>query len=169
MTSANDNSLPDRVLRLEASVQSIGDDLADVRRGQDVLGAKIDRLVDGLTSTDGRAAERAQAVKTEIRDETARKAGERSDLFKTGLAMVGAIAVIVAALGGPYVAKLDGLSATLRENSQALGQVRELLAADRAEISRNRDSIEIARDRGGRHAEQLLDLSQRLARIEGAR
>ena len=58
-----------RVTKLETDVAAIGTDVKDVQTVVGGLGGKIDKLVDGLSSTDGRAAERAQAVKVEMRDE----------------------------------------------------------------------------------------------------
>lgn len=161
--------IPRRVLALESSVTAIGNDLKDVRADVSSVAGKIDKLVDGLTQTDGRVAERAQAVKAEIRDEGDRKARDRSELFKSGLALFGAIGLVVGAFGGPYLAKLDATSTGQRETTTAVSAVREVLAQQGAEIARNRDSLDTSRDRNRRQDEQLTDLNTRVARIEGAR
>ncbi len=161
--------IPGRVLALETSVTAIGEDVKTLAGNMGAFGSKLDKLVDGLTQTDGRVAERAQAVKAEIRDEGDRKARDRSELFKNGLALFGGISLVVGCLCGPYLAKLDATSAGQREDTQAVSAVREVLAQQGAEIGRNRDSIETSRDRMRRHDDQILDLNTRVARIEGAR
>ncbi len=162
-------NIPDRVLRLETSVTAIGEDVKGLNGAMGAFGSKLDKLVDGLTQTDGRVAERAQAVKAEIRDEGDRKARDRSEMFKNGLALFGGISLVVGCLCGPYLAKLDATSAGQREDTQAVSAVREVLAQHGSEIGRNRDSIETSRDRSRRQDDQLLDLNTRVARIEGAR
>lgn len=163
------DNIPDRVARLETSVASIGDDVKDLRGEIGGMGGKLDKLVDGLTQTDGRVAERAQAVKAEIRDEGDRKARDRSELFKNGLALFGAIALVVGAFGGPYLAKLDATSTGQREATAAVSAVREVLAQQGAEIGRNRDSIDTSRERNRRQDDQLTDINTRVARMEGVR
>ncbi|WP_010186027.1 hypothetical protein [Sphingomonas sp. PAMC 26605] len=161
--------IPSRVRALESSVTSIGNDLKDVRADVSSVAGKIDKLVDGLTQTDGRVAERAQAVKLEIREEGDRKARDRSELFKSGAVLLGAIGLVVGAFGGPYLAKLDATSTGQRETTTAVSAVREVLAQQGAEIARNRDSLDTSRDRNRRQDEQLIDINTRVARIEGAR
>ena len=161
--------IPGRVLALENSVTSIGEDVKDLRGEIGGMGGKLDKLVDGLTQTDGRVAERAQAVKAEIRDEGDRKARDRSELFKNGLALFGGISLVVGCLCGPYLAKLDATSTGQREDTQAVSAVREVLAQQGAEIGRNRDGLETTRDRNRRQDEQLWDIVSRVSRIEGAR
>ncbi|KQS50975.1 MULTISPECIES: hypothetical protein [unclassified Sphingomonas] len=162
-------NIPDRVARLETSVEAIGEDVKGLNGAMGAFGGKLDKLVDGLTQTDGRVAERAQAVKAEIRDEGDRKARDRSELFKNGLALFGGISLVVGCLCGPYLAKLDATSIGQREDTQAVSAVREVLAQHGSEIGRNRDSIETSRERSRRQDDQLLDLNTRVARIEGTR
>lgn len=159
--------IPGRVARLEATVTSIGRDLSAMGVDMRDMGGKIDRLVDGLSNTDGRAAERAHAVKTEIRDEGDRKAKDRSELFKSGLALIGAVAMVVGALCGPYLAKLDATSTGQQADTKAIGAVREVIAQQGADIGRNRDQAEVGRDKNRWQDEQLLDLNSRVSRIEG--
>lgn len=163
------DNIPDRVARLETSVASIGDDMKDLRGEIGGMGGKLDRLVDGLTQTDGRVAERAQAVKLEIREEGDRKARDRSELFKNGLALLGGIGLVVGFLCGPYLAKLDATSTGQQADTRAVSAVREVLAQQGAEIGRNRDSLDTSRDRNRKQDDQLIDLNTRVARIEGAR
>lgn len=163
------DNIPDRVARLETSVTSIGDDVKDLRGEIGGMGSKLDKLVDGLTKTNGSVAERAQAVKVEIRDEGERKARDRSELFKNGLALLGGIALVVGFLCGPYLAKLDATSSAQRDATAAIAAVREVLAQQGAEIGRNRSSEENARERNRRQDEQLWDINTRVARAEGAR
>jgi hypothetical protein len=164
MTATAD--LAERVTRLETSVTSIGADLQEVREGQTALGDKIDRLATSLTSTDGRAAERAQAVKAEIREESERKARDRSELFKSGLSLIGAIAIVVTALGGPYVAKIDQTSGATVEATRAIGELRAIDAQQSAEIARNRDSAEIGRERNRIQDEKLTTQGERISALE---
>lgn len=160
--------IPARVAKLEGAVSSIDDGLKEVRGELSGIGGKIDDLVRGLTSTDGRAAERAQAVKAEIRDETDRKAKDRSELFKNGLALIGSVVLIVGAICGPYLTKLDQTAHGAEAATAAIAGVREVLAQQGAEIGRNRDASENARDKNRLQDERLLDLTQRIARAEGA-
>lgn len=161
--------IPGRVLALETSVTAIGEDVKDLAGNMGAFGSKLDKLVDGLTQTDGRVAERAQAVKAEIRDEGERKARDRSELFKNGLALCGMISLVVGCLCGPYLSKLDATSAGQREDTQAVSAVREVLAQHGSEIARNRDSLETTKDRDRRRDDQLWDIVSRVSRIEGAR
>lgn len=165
--TANDNALPERVQRLEGVVAAMADDLADVRTGQGKVETKVDQIFELLSSTDNRAAERAQTVKIEMREETQRKQAERSDLIKNCCIVLGAIVAVVAGLGRPYATQLEATSSALGETTRAVAQVRELIAADHAEITRNHDSIEIAREKNRVQDDRLFDLSQRLARAEG--
>jgi hypothetical protein len=163
------DNIPDRVSRLEVSVATIGADVKDLNGAMGAFGGKLDKLVDGLTQTDGRVAERAQAVKLEIREEGDRKARDRSELFKSGLALFGAISVVVGCLCGPYLAKLDATATGQQADTRAVSAVREVIAQQGAEIGRNRDSLETSRDRNRKQDEQLIDLNTRMSRIEGAR
>lgn len=156
------DDIPARVAALETSVQAIGTDVKG-------MSGQLDKVVAALTQTDGRVAERAQAVKSEIRDEGDRKAKDRSELFKSGLALIGGVAMIVTALCGPYLAKLDATSGQASAATQGVAAVREVLAQQGAGIGRNRDSLDIIRERNRRQDEQLNDLNTRVAHIEGAR
>lgn len=161
--------IPGRVRELETSVTAIGADVKDLRGEIGGMGGKLDKLVDSLTQTDGRVAERARAVKLEIREEGDRKARDRSELFKSALALFGAIALVVGAFGGPYLAKLDAASSGQRDTAAAVAGVREILAQHGADIGRNHDALELSRERNRRQDDQLYDLNTRVAHIEGAR
>lgn len=155
-----------RVDALERGQAAMGEAVEQVRAEVSAIGGKVDRLVDALSSTDERTAARAQAVKVEIRDESDRKARDRSDLFKNGLALLGGIAIVVSAIGGPYLGQLHATSVGQAEDSKAIAGVRELVATARADIDRQHDSGEIQRERNRTQDAELLDYGQRLARLE---
>jgi hypothetical protein len=93
--------LAPRVDKLEERFTTLGASVDELRADVGGLGGKIDRLADGLSNTGERAAQRAHAVKVEMRDETDRKAKERGEWLKGGLGLLGGVALVVAALTGP--------------------------------------------------------------------
>lgn len=166
--TANDNGIPERVSRLEASVAGIVEDVREVRDGQTAIGRQIDELAKTLTSTDGKVAERAAAVKHELREEAERKARERSDLLKNGAGLVTVMALIVAAFCGPYLNKLNATADGQATDMKGISELRELVAADHAQVQRNSDALEIARDKNRWQDDHLFELVRAQAFDEGA-
>lgn len=156
-----------RVTKLETDVAAIGTDVKDVQAGQFALGGKIDKLVEGLTSTDGRAAERAHAVKSELREEAEKKGRERSELFKNGLALIGGVTVIVGALVGPYIGQLNTTTSGQRADTVAVAAVREVLAQQGAGIGRDQAAIDIIRENNRIRDAELREHDQDIAFAKG--
>lgn len=77
-----------RVGALETDLATMNEGTDQVRADVSAIGGKVDKLVDALSSTDARTAERASAVKNEIRDESDRKAKNRDGLFKNSIALL---------------------------------------------------------------------------------
>ncbi len=155
-----------RVTKLETDVAAIGTDVKDVQTVVGGLGGKIDKLVDGLSSTDGRAAERAQAVKVEMRDEHDRKAKERSGYLTSGLALLGAMSIVIAAFCGPYVSEIRSTSQGQADNTFKIGQVRETLAEQGADLSKHQFELDVARDRNHIQDAELREHDQAIASIK---
>ena len=143
-------------------------DMAEVRHGQETLGGKIDQVVQALSGTDGRVAERAAAVKEELRQEAERKTRERSDMFKNGAALVGLTVTVVAAFCGPYLNKVNATADGIAAATAQLAGVSERVASDHAEIVRNRDSLDIAREKNRWQDDQILGLTRAQAYADGA-
>jgi hypothetical protein len=156
-----------RVVRLEGAVDQIGTEVAEVRSMVGGIGTKIDSLFGQMQTGDQRTAERAQAVKVEIRDEADRKSRERNELFKGALAAIGGIAIVVAAVAGPYASKINSTTDAREQDGKDIGDVRQILAQQGADITRNRDSQDIGREARRRDEDQLVDVQTRLAHLEG--
>lgn len=153
---------------VEGAVEGLRGDFNRLDTSVSSFSGKLDQLVDAMQKGDSRTAERAQAVKFEIREEAQRKGQERSALFRDGLALVGAVAVIVTALGGPYVAKINATADGRGQDAAAISAVREVLAAQGAEIGRNTDQGTAMRDRVRHDEDAQADISTRLAHLEGS-
>lgn len=152
--------IEDRQTSLETSVNELRSDVGQI-------GSKIDTLVSGLSDTGERAAQRAHAVKTELRDEAERKARERGDLLKNGLALMGGVALLVSALVGPYRGQLETTTVGQRADTVAIAAVREVLAQQGAGIGRNQAAIDIQRENGKTRDAELRAHDQDLAFIKG--
>lgn len=61
------------------------------------IGGKIDKLIEAMTDTGERAAQRVQTVKSKMLDETDRKSEECNGMAMIGFSLLSAIALIVAA------------------------------------------------------------------------
>lgn len=155
--------------KLSANMTGLVGDVGEVKSGMGSMATKVDQLVTALSSTDGKAAERAQAVKHEMREETDRKARDRSTLLKDGIAVAGFVALLVGAFCGPYLNKINATSDGQADNTRAIAAVRELLAQESAETARNHDAIDIARDKNRRQDDQLVGIDERLSHLEGER
>lgn len=152
--------IEDRQTSLEASVN-------DLRGDVGAIGSKIDKLVSGLSDTGERAAQRAHAVKTELRDEGQRKAQERGDLLKNGLALMGGVALLVSALVGPYKGQLETTTIGQRADTVAVAAVREVLAQQGAGIGRNQAAIDIQRENAKIRDAELREHDQDIAFLKG--
>ncbi len=156
-----------RVSKLENDVAAIGTDVKDVQTVVGGLGGKIDKLVDGLSSTDGRAAERAQAVKTEMRDEHDRKSKERGGYLTSGVALLGAMSIVVAAFCGPYVSKINATAQGQADDTFKIGQVRETLAEQGADVSKQQTMLDLSRERNRIQDAELREHDQDIAWMKG--
>lgn len=156
-----------RVTKLENDVAMIGTDVKDVQTVVGGLGGKIDKLVDGLSNTDGRAAERAHAVKIEMREEGDRKSKERTSAAMIAFGLLSAIALIVAALTGPWKEKLESTSNGQNADSARISEVREVLAQQGAAIGRAQAGLDIARDKGAQRDDELRQHDQELFYMKG--
>lgn len=157
----NGGGTKERVSRLENGMVELRSDVG-------AISGKIDKLVEGLSSTDGRAAERAQSVKVEMREETERKSKERNSAIQVGVGILGAICLIVAALTGPWKEKLETTSTGQSADTAAISAVREVLAQQGAAIGRNGDSIDLARDKNRLQDTELKDHDRQIAAINQA-
>jgi len=146
--------IEDRQTSLETSVNELRGDVG-------AIGGKIDKLVEGMSSTDGRAAERAQAVKVEMRDETERKSKERTSLLMAAFGMLSAISIVVAAFCGPYVSQINSTAHGQQDDTFRIGQVRETIAG----LGANQGQMQ--NDDKARDAE-LREHDQDLAFMKGA-
>ncbi|WP_281045890.1 hypothetical protein [Sphingomonas oryzagri] len=152
--------IEERQDRIESSVNQLTSVVGDI-------GGKIDKLSEGMTDTGERAAQRAQAVKAEMRDETDRKSKERNGMAMIGFGLLSAIALIVAALTGPWKEKLETTSTGQAADTAAIAAVREVLAQQGAGIGRNYDSNEIAREKNKAQDEQLRQVQHDEAYMQG--
>jgi hypothetical protein len=151
----------ERVSRLE-------DGMVELRSDVSKMDGKLDKLVDALSSTDGRAAERAQSVKTEMREESERKSKERTAFAMFAFGLLSAIALIVVALTGPYIQKLETTATGQSVDMAAISAVREVLAQQGAAIGRNGDSIDLAREKNRLQDAELRDHDRDDAAIKQA-
>lgn len=155
--------------KLTTGMAGLVDDVGEVKNGMGSMAGKVDQLVAALSSTDGRAAERTEAMKGEIRQENERKARDRKDMFQQGLALIGTVVLVVGAIGGPYLNKINATSDGQADDTRAIGSVREVLAQVSAETTRNHDSLDIQRENNRIRDDRLWDLNTRVSRIEGGR
>jgi hypothetical protein len=156
-----------RITKLEDRFTAMDERLEGVESAVGGLGGKIDKLVGELTNTDGRAAERAQAVKGEIRDENDRKAKERFSLLSAGGGLITVVVLIVAAFCGPYLSRLDATSKGQADDTFRIGQVRETLSMQGADIARDHDALEIVRDRNHIQDAELREHDRDIAHMQG--
>lgn len=131
--------IEERQTRLEGTVNEIRGVVGSLGSDVSALGGKIDRLADGLTDTAETSATRATAVKTELRDETDRKAKERNGMAMVGIGMIGAIGLIVAALTGPWKERLETTAQGQQTDTASIAAVREVLAQQGAGIGQVHD------------------------------
>jgi len=164
-----ENRLAPRVSKLEDRFTAIDGRLDSVETAVGGLGGKIDKLVGELTNTDGRAAQRAQAAKTEMREETDRKAKERSSMMRDGLALLGGVGLIVTALVGPYRERLSSTAQGQQADTVAISAVREVLAQQGAAIGHNDAELDAQRDTDKRHEAELREHDRDLAYERGFR
>lgn len=162
-----DGRLGSRVSKLETNLSALTKDLGEVRDVVGGLGGKIDKLVDGLSSTDDKAAGRAQAVKGEMREETDRKSKERSSMVQIGIGILGAIGLIVTALTGPWKEKLETTATGQIADTASISAVREVLAQQGAAIGRNQDTLEINREKNRLQDQQLRDEDEKSSYMAG--
>ena len=156
-----------RIQKLEDRFTAMDERVEGVVQQLGGIDSKIDQLIGDMSSSGDRAAQRAQAVKIEIGEESQRKAREKSELFKNGLALMGGIALIVTALVGPYRERLDTTAQGQQADTAAIAAVREVLAQQGAEEGRLQASQEIQRDTGVRRDTQLREHGEDLAYTKG--
>lgn len=152
--------IEERQDRIESSVNQLTSVVGDI-------GGKIDKLTEGMTDTGERAAQRAQAVKSELREETDRKSKERNGMLQVGIGVLGAIGLIVTALTGPWKEKLETTSTGQASDTAAIAAVREVLAQQGAGIGRNQASIDIMREANHLRDAELREHDQDIAFARG--
>lgn len=150
-----------RVDRLEAQVGGLVVDVGDVK-------SAVNKIADALGTSSERAAESAIKVKTEIREDTERKSRDFGELIKRACALVGVIALVAGALFGPYKGILEATASGREDDARAIAAVREIIAAQGADLGRLKDMQDITRDRNRRQDDQLTDHERRIAHVEGA-
>ena len=150
-----------RVSRLE-------DGMAELKSDVSQIGGDVKTLVQALSNTSEKASEQAISVKAEIRDETDRKAKDRSSYLTGGLSLVGAVSIIVAAIGGPYVSQITSTAHEAADATFKIGQVRETLAEQGADVSRQQASLDLTRERNRIQDSELREHDQAVAAMKQA-
>ena len=90
-----------RQTAVETSVNELRGEVSGLGNAIANQGGKIDKLVDGLSSTGQQADRSAKEVGEQLRTEGDRKARERFNLIGAGCGLVTVTAIIVAAMCGP--------------------------------------------------------------------
>lgn len=154
------SGIEQRQERLETTVDGLRADVGGLVSAIGDQGDKVDQLVRGLSTE-------TTTVKNEIREENDRKSRDRSSLLRDGLALVGTVIVIVGAFCGPYLAKINATSDSASDLVVKVGAIREVLAQQGADVGRNHDAIDIAREKNRLQDEQLRQNAQDIAFMQG--
>jgi len=143
-------SMNGRVVHLEEGQQRLFTEVGSLRSELAGIGGKIDKIADSLATVAPAAEATADRVRLEIREEQDRKARDRSDLFKNALAGLGGVALIVTAIGGPWVARVGALEQGQSRVYDSMSTLRQDVTRLTVDAERNRDAIaELRRARSG--------------------